>query len=105
MTVFLQETIMNKQFHVYILASKRNGTLYIGVTSNLPQRIWQHQNNQVEGFTTKYGVKKLVYFEQHENAANAITREKQLKKWNRAWKLKLIEKDNPQWKDLYELIL
>ncbi len=96
---------MEKQFFVYIMASKRNGTLYIGVTSNLPQRIWQHKKNQAEGFTSKYNVKQLVYFEPHDTAENAITREKQFKKWNRAWKLKLIEKHNPNWKDLYDLIL
>ena len=96
---------MNKQFYVYILASKRNGTLYIGVTSNLPQRIWQHKNDQVEGFTRKYHVKKLVYYEKHPNAESGISREKQLKKWNRGWKMRLIEKDNPEWDDLYELIL
>jgi putative endonuclease len=96
---------MTKQFYVYILASKRNGTIYIGVTSNLTQRIWQHKNNQAEGFSKKHNIKQLVYFEQHETAENAITREKQLKKWNRAWKLKLIEKVNPEWKDLYEIIL
>ncbi|MCF6237204.1 MAG: GIY-YIG nuclease family protein [Candidatus Marinimicrobia bacterium] len=94
-----------KQFFVYILASKRNGTLYAGVTSNLPQRIYQHKNNQVEGFTKKYNVKLLVYYEPHENAESAITREKQLKKWNRAWKLKLIEKENPHWQDLYDYII
>jgi len=96
---------MSKQFYVYILTSKRNGTLYIGVTSNLPQRIWQHKNNQLEGFNKKYNVKKLVYFEQHDTAESAITREKQIKKWKRDWKLKLIEKNNPQWKDLYDFIL
>ena len=97
--------IMNKQFYVYILASKKNGTLYIGVTSNLPQRIWQHKNEQVDGFTRKYNIKKLVYYEKHPNAESSISREKQLKKWNRAWKLRLIEKDNPEWVDLYGLIL
>ena len=96
---------MTKQFYVYILTSKRNGTLYIGVTSNLPQRIWQHKNNQLDGFSKKYNVKQLVYFEQHDTAESAITREKQIKKWKRAWKLKLIEKNKPQWKDLYDLIL
>jgi len=96
---------MSKQFYVYILTSKRNGTLYIGVTSNLPQRIQQHKNNQFDGFSKKYNVKQLVYFEQHETAESAITSEKQIKKWNRAWKLKLIEKNNPQWKDFYDLIL
>ena len=96
---------MNKHFYVYILASKRNGTLYIGVTSNLPQRIWQHKNDQMDGFSKKYKVKQLVFFEKHETAESAIIREKQIKKWNRAWKLKLIEKDNPEWKELYDLIL
>ena len=92
---------MTKQPYVYILASKRNGTLYIGVTSNLIQRIWQHKNNQVEGFTEKYKVHTLVYYEQHEMMESAITREKQIKKWKRDWKIKLIEKDNPQWEDLW----
>ena len=96
---------MSKQFHIYILTSKRNGTLYTGVTSNLPQRIWQHKNDQIDGFCKKYNVKQLVYFEEHNTAEIAITREKQIKKWNRAWKLKLIEENNPQWKDLYDLIL
>jgi len=92
---------MTKQPYVYILASKRNGTLYIGVTSNLIQRIWQHKNNQVDGFTKKYNVHTLVYYEQHNLMESAITREKQLKKWKRDWKIKLIEKDNPQWEDLW----
>ncbi len=96
---------MIKQFYVYILASKQNGTLYVGVTSNLPQRIWQHKNDQVDGFSKKYKVKLLVFYEEHPTAESAITREKQLKKWNRAWKLYLVEKDNPQWEDLYESIL
>ncbi len=91
-----------KQFYVYILASKRNGTLYTGVTSNLTQRIWQHKNDVVEGFTRKYNVKKLVYYEVHDNAESAITREKRIKKWRRNWKLRLIEESNPQWKDLYD---
>ena len=90
---------------VYILASAPNGTLYIGVTSNLVQRIWQHKNDVVEGFTEKYSVHTLVYFELLEDMTNAIIREKQLKKWNRAWKLSLIEKQNPNWKDLWPTIL
>ena len=90
---------------VYILASERNGTLYIGVTSNLVQRIWQHKNDLVEGFTEKYGVHSLVYFELLHDMANAIAREKQMKKWNRAWKLSLIEKQNPTWQDLWPTIL
>lgn len=89
--------------HVYILASKRNGTLYIGVTSNLTQRIGQHKQGLVEGFTKKYNVKNLVWAEEHDNIESAINREKQLKKWERDWKLKLIEADNPNWNDLSEL--
>ncbi len=94
----------NKQPCVYIMASKKNGTLYIGVTSNLVQRIWQHKNQQVKGYTEKYGVHQLVYFEQHQEMLSAITREKQLKKWNRQWKINLIEKENPQWRDLWNQI-
>ena len=93
---------MPKQPAVYILASKRNGTLYIGVTSDLKKRAWEHKNDQVDGFSKKYGVHDLVYYELHENMASAITREKQVKKWNRAWKLELIEKDNSDWRDLWE---
>ena len=92
---------MTKQPYVYILASKKNGTLYIGVTSNLIQRIWQHKNNQVEGFTKKYNVHTLVYYEQYEMMESAITREKQMKKWKRDWKIQLIEKNNPYWEDLW----
>ena len=87
---------------MYILASKRNGTLYIGITSGLAQRIWQHKNKMVEGFTQKYNVNKLVYYEVHPNAESAITREKQVKKWRRSWKIRLIEEKNPDWKDLYD---
>ena len=94
-----------KQPAVYILASRRNGTLYTGVTSNLPQRIWQHKNGDGSDFTKKYAVHMLVYFEVHEDMENAITREKRIKKWNRAWKLRLIEETNPDWNDLYESIL
>jgi len=93
---------MDKQPAVYILASGYNGTLYIGVTSNLIQRIWQHKNDLVEGFTGKYGVHSLVYFELHGDMQTAIQREKQLKKWNRQWKIALIEKVNPMWRDLWE---
>jgi putative endonuclease len=92
---------MNKYYYVYILASKRNGTLYIGVTNDLVRRIWEHREGLVEGFTKKYRVKILVYYEKTENVENAIIREKQLKKWNRSWKLNLIEKNNPEWRDLY----
>jgi len=93
---------MPKQPAVYILASKRNGTLYIGVTSDLKKRAWEHKNDQVDGFSKKYGVHDLVYYELHENMVSAITREKQIKKWNRAWKLELIEKENSDWRDLWE---
>ena len=95
---------MSKQPCTYILASAKNGTLYIGVTSNLVQRIWQHKNNEIKGFTEKYHVHILVYFEQHEMMEEAITREKHLKTWNRAWKIQLIEKSNPNWLDLWESI-
>ena len=94
-----------KQPCVYILASKRNGTLYTGVTSDLVQRVWQHKNGVVEGFTKRYGVHLLVWFEIHETMASAITREKAIKEWKRAWKLELIEKENPDWRDLYEDLL
>jgi putative endonuclease len=93
-----------KQPAVYILASQRNGTLYIGVTSDLVQRVWQHKNDVFEGFTKEYGVHMLVYFELHEDMESAIIREKRLKKWNREWKLRLIEEKNPEWKDLYDSI-
>jgi putative endonuclease len=94
-----------KQPAVYILANKRNGTLYIGVTSNLLKRIWQHKNNLVEGFTKLYNVHHLVWYEPHESMQSAIDREKRLKEWKRAWKLELIEKRNPDWQDLYDSIL
>lgn len=87
--------------YVYLLVSQRNGTLYIGVTSNLIQRIWQHREGLAEGFTKKYQVKTLVWYEQHATMESAIAREKALKKWRRAWKLKLIEETNPQWLDLW----
>ena len=86
---------------VYMLASRPNGTLYIGVTSNLIQRIWQHKQGLAEGFTQKYQVKTLVWYEQHETMQTAIEREKNLKEWQRAWKVRLIEAGNPQWQDLY----
>ena len=94
--------MMDKQFYVYMLASKRNGTLYIGVSSNIVQRIWQHKNKMLEGFTKRYNVDRLVYYETHSNAESAITREKQMKKWRRDWKIRLIERENPDWKDLYD---
>ncbi len=91
-----------KQYYVYILSSKRNGTLYIGVTSNLKKRIYEHKNEIYEGFTKKYSVHNLVYYEIAYDIFSAIKREKALKRWNRAWKLELIEKQNPKWKDLYD---
>ncbi|MBA7516627.1 hypothetical protein ES705_08675 [subsurface metagenome] len=89
------------QYYIYILANKRNGTLYIGVTSNLVKRIYEHKNNIIEGFSKKYNIHKLVYYEITDDIESAIRREKQLKKWNRKWKINLIEKNNPEWKDLY----
>jgi putative endonuclease len=86
----------------YILASRRNGTLYLGVTSHLVQRVHQHREDLIPGFTREYGVKMLVWFEQHATMDAAIQREKRIKKWNRAWKLELIEKENPDWRDLAE---
>jgi putative endonuclease len=93
-----------KQPTVYLMASQRNGTLYVGVTSDLIKRIWQHRNHVVDGFTDKYHVELLVWFEQHESMVSAIGREKAIKKWNRAWKLNLIEKTNPDWQDLWPVI-
>jgi putative endonuclease len=90
---------------VYILASKRNGTLYIGVTSDLVKRIWDHKNNAVAGFTKRYSIHNLVWYELHESMLSAIEREKKLKEWKRAWKLELIEKENPDWQDLYTTII
>ena len=91
-----------KQPCVYILASRRNGTLYVGVTSNLLQRVWQHKSDLVEGFAKRYGVHTLVWYESHETMESAISREKAIKEWKRAWKIELIEKGNPNWADMYE---
>lgn len=96
---------MMKEPAVYILASGRNGTLYTGVTSDLIKRIWQHRNDFVEGFTSKYKVHQLVYYEMHDSIESAIIREKQIKKWRRQWKLRLIEQHNSAWKDLWEDII
>lgn len=85
---------------VYILSNKRNGTLYTGVTSNLAKRLWEHKNNLLEGFTKKHNVHKLVYYELHDEMLSAITREKQIKEWQRNWKIRLIEERNPYWRDL-----
>jgi putative endonuclease len=93
------------QYYVYMLSSKPRGTLYIGVTSDLIKRIYQHRNKLAEGFTSRYEVKRLVWFEVHQDAEAAISREKQLKKWNRVWKLRLVEKGNPEWRDLYDELL
>jgi putative endonuclease len=94
-----------RQYYIYLLASKRKGTLYVGVTSNLIKRVNEHKNNLVSGFTQKYKVHDLVYYETTADINSAITREKQMKKWKRAWKIELIEKNNPEWRDLYfELI-
>jgi putative endonuclease len=87
-------------FFVYILASRRNGTLYIGMTDDLVRRVWQHRTGLIAGFTKEYGVKALVWYELHETRESAFQRERRLKKWNRAWKLRLIERSNPQWRDL-----
>ena len=89
-----------KQPCVYILASNRNGTLYIGVTSSLVQRVWQHRHDLVEGFTKRYGIRRLVWYQAHNSMQAAIGREQALKQWKRAWKLRLIEEGNPDWKDL-----
>ena len=96
---------MSKRGYLYILASKRNGTLYVGVTSDLVKRVWQHRERLVDGFTKRYGVHHLVYFEVHEEFREAIIREKQLKKWQRAWKVELIEGMNPGWGDLFDSLL
>ena len=96
---------MRRQPAVYILASKRNGTLYIGVTSDLAKRVWQHRNDVVDGFTKRYSVHQLVWYELHETMESAIEWEKTLKNWKRVWKLELIENSNPSWQDLYETIV
>jgi putative endonuclease len=93
-----------KQYHVYILASQRNGTLYTGVTSDLVKRIWDHKLNAVPGFTSTYKVDRLVYFECHGDITEAIKREKNIKTWKRLWKIRLIEEENPNWEDLYDKI-
>ena len=94
-----------KNYYIYILASRKNGTLYIGVTNDLVRRVSEHKKGEVKGFTQKYHVNDLVYFERYSMINDAIRREKQLKKWNRSWKIVLIEKENPGWRDLYEGLL
>ena len=93
-----------KQYYIYIMASKKNGTLYIGVTNNLVRRVYEHKEGLFDGFTKKYKVKNLVYFEIHNSMYEAIKREKAMKKWLRKWKIKLIEKENFDWRDLYDEI-
>lgn len=95
-------TAVNKGYYVYILASERYGTLYVGVTSDIVKRVWQHREGLIDGFTKKYNIKRLVWFEAHEDVTAAITREKQIKKWHRSWKIKLIQSGNRYWQDLYE---
>lgn len=95
---------MERQFYVYILANKKNGTLYTGMTGDLIRRVWEHKTEAVEGFTKKYQVKTLVYFEVHQDHEEALKREKKLKKWLRQWKLNIIHQMNPEWKDLYETV-
>ncbi len=91
-------------FFVYIMCNKRNGTLYIGMTDNLVRRTWPHREGLIEGFTSAHGLKTLVWFESHASRETAFVRERQMKKWNRAWKLRLIESQNPEWRDLWEEI-
>jgi putative endonuclease len=96
---------VDKSSYVYILASAMNGTLYIGVTSDLIKRVWQHREGLAEGFTKRHGIKDLVWYEVHTDIMEAIRREKQIKKWERAWKVELIQKTNPRWRDLYKDIV
>ena len=98
---FMRWWYMAKQPCVYILASRRNGTLYIGVTSDIARRVWEHKNHLVDGFTRRYAVNLLVWFEVHDAMDSAIAREKSLKEWKRHWKLRLIERQNPEWRDWY----
>lgn len=93
-----------KTFYVYIMAKARNSTFYVGVTSDLPKRVWEHKSEVTQGFTKKHDIKTLVYYEAFDSAETAIEREKRLKKWNRAWKMRIIEQMNPEWNDLYESI-
>ena len=93
---------MSKPGYVYILSSKRNGTLYVGVTSDLARRVWQHKTDAIPGFTRKYQIHRLVYFEAFDEIKDAIVREKRIKEWKWAWKISLIESRNPEWRDLYD---
>jgi putative endonuclease len=92
-------------FHVYIVASRRNGTIYVGSTDNLAKRIWEHREKLRPGFTARYGVSTLVWYEPHDTRESAFNRERRIKEWRRPWKLRLIEKGNPAWRDLYEDLL
>jgi putative endonuclease len=96
---------MNKRGFVYLVASQKNGTLYVGVTSDLAKRAWQHRGGEIKGFTSRQGVRRLVYYEIHEEISLAIAREKAIKKWRRDWKIELIERNNPDWADLYPEII
>jgi len=96
---------MYKQYYLYILANKKNGTLYVGVTANLIKRVFEHKSNVVEGFTKKYNIHSLVYYEIYNDINEAIKREKNIKKWKRFWKIKLVNTKNPEWKDLYDEII
>lgn len=98
-------TLNEKLYCVYLLASRMNGTLYIGMTSDLPRRIHEHKTHAAKGFTDDYDVTRLVWYEAHDTAYAAITREKQIKQWKRAWKIQLIEASNPEWRDLYETLI
>jgi putative endonuclease len=97
--------MIERQPCVYIMASRRNGTLYVGVTTNIARRVWEHRLDVVDGFTRDHGVHRLVFVEAHDSLENAILREKRIKRWRRAWKLELIEENNPQWRDLYDYLL
>jgi putative endonuclease len=96
---------MERHYYVYILASSLYGTLYVGVTNDLVRRAWEHRNDVIEGFTQQYGVHRLVWYEIHDSPYDALTREKQIKKWNRDWKVNLIQRSNPDWVDLYQSII
>jgi len=95
---------MNKKYYVYILSSKKNGTLYTGINNSLKRRVYEHKKGLIEGFSKKYKVRRLVYFEEHLSVHQAIIREKRIKKWQRKWKIRLIEHMNPEWNDLYDEI-
>jgi len=96
---------MGKEYYVYIMASKKDGVLYIGITSDLVKRIWEHKEGITKGFTGKYKIKKLVYFEIYNDPETAIKREKNMKAWKRSWKTEIIENNNPKWEDLYDTII